>query len=115
LTESHNATESHDLHRNRRKPLDVFFSRQSIERIEGMIADEIKAVDNRFSALKGTRQVMNLEYAYASITGDIIGQICSEESISLVNGPDFSSHWYNLIFTCISQAPLFLHIPWVVE
>jgi len=52
--ELHNATESHDLHRNRRKPLDVFFSRQSIERIEGMIADEIKVVDNRFSALKGT-------------------------------------------------------------
>jgi len=113
--ESHNATESHDLYRNRRKPLDVFLSQQSIQRIEGMIADEIKAVKKRLSALKGTGQVMNLEYAYASITGDIIGQICSEESISLVNGPDFSSHWYNLIFTCISQAPLFLHIPWVVE
>ncbi|KAK3389367.1 putative cytochrome P450 [Podospora didyma] len=115
VNDSHNATVDHDLHRSRRKPLDVFFSRQSIERIESMIAHEVRLLDEQFTALKGTNTVVNLEHAFASITGDIIGQICSEQPISLVTGPEFSPHWYNLIYTCIAQTPLFMHFPWVVE
>jgi len=74
--------------------MDLFFSRQSIERIEPMVAEEIKLLDDRLMELRGTGTVVNLEHAYAAITGDIIGQICSEKHVSLVQGEDFSPQWY---------------------
>jgi len=94
FSESHNATPNHDLHRMRRKPMDLFFSRQSIERIEPMVAEEIKLLDDRLMELGGTGTVVNLEHAYAAITGDIIGQICSETHVSLVQEENFSPQWY---------------------
>lgn len=114
--------------------MDLFFSRQSIERIEPMVAEEIKLLDDRLTALKGTGTVVNLEHAYAAITGDIIGQICSEKHVSLVQGEDFSPQWYvvrvmwrvsvvwltwlcryTLIYTVISQSPYLLHFNWIVK
>lgn len=143
VTDSHNASESHDLHRLRRKPLDLFFSRQNIERMESMIVREATMMDDRFTSLRGTKTVINLEHVFAAVTGDIIAEVCTDEPISLLQDPEFSPHWfvpgrcavlghllidlkrrgtnlqpclrYQMIYKCLSVSPLFLHFSWLVN
>jgi len=86
-------TEDHDLHRIRRKPLDPFFSRKAVQSYESMIIDELKLLDGRFQAMKGTGTIVNMEHVYAAVIGDLIGSVTLVDPSSLVMDPDFSPDW----------------------
>lgn len=64
LTDSHLLTIPHDLHRQRRKPLEPVFSRSGIRRFEPMLAEFIKKLVCRFDALKGTASIVRLDHAF---------------------------------------------------
>jgi cytochrome P450 len=55
-------TENHDLHRRRRKPLEPFFSRLGITRMEEMIISEAKLLSDRLEAMKGSKTVIRLDH-----------------------------------------------------
>lgn len=90
---SHFLTTDHDLHRQRRKPLEPFFSRLGIARLEPTIAELVGKLVGRFEALKGTRTVIRLDHAFTAFSGDIIGGLCCEQRNDFLDDPHFSPQW----------------------
>jgi len=73
--------------------MELFFTRQSVENVEPMVIDEVKRLDEYFLSLKGTGNVASLEHVFAALTGNIIGQIVSEQPVRMVTETDFAPFW----------------------
>ncbi|KAL4946987.1 putative cytochrome P450 [Aspergillus filifer] len=86
---SHHMTQNHELHRRGRKPLEPFFSRLSIDRIEQTIIEEVNMLNERILGLSGSGRVIRLDHVFSAFTGDVIGRICSETPPNLIQGEDF--------------------------
>ncbi|KAK2590015.1 hypothetical protein QQS21_012303 [Conoideocrella luteorostrata] len=111
---SHAVSEDHDLHRVRRKPLDQFFSRRRVQSYEHDIIEELKLLEDRFFAIRGTRTIINMEHVYAAITGDIIGKISVMTSPSLVSDPAFSPDWHSTLSKFFAQISLYTQFTFLV-
>lgn len=125
-------TENHALHRRRRKPLEPYFSRQGIERIEPTIVDEAKLLSERLEEKKGTKEIIRLDHVFSAFAGDVVGRICAETPPDMMKHPDFGADWcvscpkaadgvvltvtrrHNLIEGIVGQLLLFMHIPELV-
>lgn len=93
---SHLLTTDHNLHRKRRKPLEPFFSRMGIGRLQGMIADVTLHLENRLRNLEGKNQVIRLDHALSAFSGDIIGRICLgnvDPAEEFLADPSFAPDW----------------------
>ncbi|DAA75510.1 TPA_exp: Uncharacterized protein A8136_1584 [Trichophyton benhamiae CBS 112371] len=115
---SHLLTVDHDLHRRRRKPLEPFFSRQGIMRLQDMLAEVALKLESRIRALEGTNTVIRLDHAFSAFSGDIIGKICldsGDDSKTFLSHPTFNPEWYDTIHTIVRSIPLFTAFPWIVQ
>ena len=86
-------TENHELHRLRRKPLEPFFSRQGIDRLESMIIEETRILNDRMESLKGSKSIIRLDHVFSAFAGDVIGKICCEQPPSMMLQPEFGKEW----------------------
>ena len=113
---SHLATVGHDLHRKRRKPLDPYFSRSGVNKLEYLVADLTeKLVVDRFQSLKGTGSVVRLDHAFTAYSGDVVSAICIDDPPLLSTAPDFSPGWFNLFHQGVTSLPLFMGLPWIIQ
>ncbi|KAL4932039.1 cytochrome P450 [Aspergillus undulatus] len=112
---SHVMTQNHDLHRRRRKPLEPFFSRLGIDRIEHFIIEETKLLDDRLQSLAGSGIIVRLDHLFSAFAGDVIGRICAESEPDLIKRGDFGEEWHNLIEGFGRQLLLFMHIPQLIS
>jgi hypothetical protein len=79
----------------RRKPLDPFFSRQTVQKYEEMIVEEVSLIENKIASYKGTGKPITMDYVSAAMTGDLIVKICLANPPSFVDEEDFAPDWYN--------------------
>lgn len=114
---SHLLTADHDLHRRRRKPLEPFFSRMGISRLQPMLAEVALHLETRIRDLKGSGKVIRLDHAFSAFSGDIIGRICLDDGSGarFLDDPDFSPEWYDVINSIVRSIPLFTGFPWFVR
>ncbi|KAJ9216495.1 hypothetical protein DTO166G4_2083 [Paecilomyces variotii] len=113
---SHLATIEHDLHRKRRKPLDPYFSRAGVTRLEPMVAELCeKLIIERFGSFRGTGKVVRLDHAFTAFSGDVINRLCIDDPPNLVDDPEFSPAWFNLFHSGIVSLPLFMGLPWLIH
>lgn len=89
----------HDLHRRRRKPLEPFFSRLGVVRLQPILAQVVANLVSRFEALKGTHSVVRLDHAFTAFSGDVICKICCVEHDDLLQDPNFAPHWSGVAST----------------
>lgn len=92
--DSHFLSTDHYVHRRRRKPLDPYFSRAGVSRLEPMIWGLTIKLMKRFEALRGTGEVVRLDHAMLAFSADVIARICCDEPTDLVDHPAFGPHWY---------------------
>lgn len=90
---SHLLTTDHDLHRRRRKPLEPFFSRSGVARLQPVLAHVVANLVRPFEALKGTHSVIRLDHAFTAFSGDVICKMCCEEHDDFLQDPNFAPHW----------------------
>ncbi|PVH92548.1 putative benzoate 4-monooxygenase cytochrome P450 [Periconia macrospinosa] len=109
------STRTHDMHQLRRKPLDKFMGLQNIVRLQGMIHEEIRTLDQKISALKNSGKPVRLDCVFTSFTGDIVGRLACGESPSLLEGKDFTPEWYDMIRGAARIIPLLRHFPQLGE
>lgn len=113
---SHLATIGHDLHRKRRKPLDPYFSRAGISKLEPMMQELTeKLVVDRFESFKGTGKVVRLDHAFTAYSGDVISGLCHDDPTTFVDDPEFSPGWFELFHQGIVSLPLFMGLPWLIQ
>lgn len=113
-------TKDHDLHRNRRKPFEPFFSKKSISSSYHILVEVAKKFEARIRRLKGTGHVFRLDHAFACYAGDIVGKVCfgnsaGHEQSDFLDDEDFSPDWYNVLHMMVLQVPLFTAFPWFVQ
>jgi cytochrome P450 len=125
---SHN----HELHRKRRKPIEPYFSRMGVTKVEPLIHDCVAKLVERFAALSGTGQIVRLDHAMLAFSGDVIGALCVESPATLIDEEDFSPHWYTRVsikcsvrdlnmcryelqHSMIKCIPLFTEFPWLIK
>ncbi|KAJ5718130.1 hypothetical protein N7488_003776 [Penicillium malachiteum] len=68
------ASVSADLHRQRRVPINKFFSKSAITNIEPMIQEKIDQLCNHLKTAYKSQRVVNLDSGFAGLTSDIIHQ-----------------------------------------
>ncbi|KKK19852.1 CND11p, partial [Aspergillus ochraceoroseus] len=115
---SHLLTVDHNLHRKRRKPLEPFFSRMGVQKLQPMLAQVAWKFEQRLRALEGQSVVIRLDHACAAFSGDIIAKICLDnvgDGDRFLDHPEFAPDWYNLIYTLVRSIPLFTGLPWIVR
>lgn len=113
---SHIATIHHHLHRRRRKPIEPYFSRQGISKLEPMLGQLTKKlIVDRFEGEKGTGKVVRLDHAFTAYSGDVIQRLCVDEPPNiLLEDPDFSPWWYDMFHLGIIMLPIFMAVPWLI-
>ncbi|KAH8896133.1 putative cytochrome P450 [Thozetella sp. PMI_491] len=111
---SHPVSEDHDLHRIRRKPLDPFFSRRSVQGYEYMIINELKRLESRLSGLRGSGTIINMEHVYAAVIGDLIGAVSLVEAPDLVLDERFSPDWHLTLCRFFKQITLYTHFTFLM-
>ncbi|KAK0614968.1 cytochrome P450 [Bombardia bombarda] len=116
---SHLLTTDHDLHRKRRKPLEPFFSRMGISRLQPMLAEVALHLETRIRDLEGANKVIRLDHAFSAFSGDIIGRIClnsnGKTGDRFLDDPNFAPEWYHVIHAIVRSIPLFTGFPWLVQ
>ncbi|KAL4757590.1 cytochrome P450 [Aspergillus foveolatus] len=101
-------TVGHELHRLRYKPLDPFFSRMGIDRLEPLIIEEAKLLNDRLQNYSGSGRVLRLVDVFSAFAVDMITQICSEGGPAMMNKPDFGKDWNQLLLAGIQRLPLLI-------
>ncbi|KAK6843849.1 hypothetical protein PG989_007750 [Apiospora arundinis] len=88
-------TVPHDLHRQRRAALNPFFGKHAIARnMEPLIRDLLhRQLLPRFEALKETGEPLDVLWAYAALTTDIITKYAFDTSYGCVDDPDWRREW----------------------
>ncbi|KAL1598668.1 hypothetical protein SLS60_007808 [Paraconiothyrium brasiliense] len=112
---THFLSTSHDLHRRRRKPLEPFFSRAGVTRLEPMVGEVAKRFVRRLDSYQGTDQVIRLDHAYVALAADVVGKICFESNSNMIDEPNFGVEWYNLLHNFIHSLPLVMAFPQMIK
>jgi hypothetical protein len=86
-------TSDHDLHQLRRRPLEKYFSRQSVTQAEAVIHDKTRVLDQRLRELQGTGSFVRLDCAYSAYLGDITMELTVGEASRMLEEPDFAPEW----------------------
>jgi cytochrome P450 len=103
---SHFATLDHDLHRIRRAPLNPFFSKQKIAKLEPVIQRQIDKLCERIEGFategededgKQVVNVLNVRYAYAAFTMDVATEYAMAKSTGNLDHPDFNPAFQNML------------------
>ncbi|KAI0399779.1 cytochrome P450 [Xylaria palmicola] len=113
----HLLTVDHDLHRARRKPIEPFFSRMGVSRLQDMLAEVALHLETRLRGYAGTGEVVRLDHAFTAYTGDIIGRMCldtDDPSDRFLSKEDFSADWFWVMHMIIRSVPLFSAFPWII-
>ncbi|KAL4884660.1 putative cytochrome P450 [Aspergillus karnatakaensis] len=104
-------TQNHEQHRRHRKLLEPFFSRQGIDRIESVLAEEAKLLDNHLKDLKGSGKVIRLDYVFSAFAGDVVERICCDNPQLKINHPEFGKAWQVLLEDNMRPLLLLMHYP----
>ncbi|KAI0969500.1 cytochrome P450 [Xylaria arbuscula] len=114
----HLLTVDHDLHRARRKPLEPYFSRMGVSRLQSMLAEVALHLETRFRELAGTGKVVRLDHAFTAYTGDIIRRMCldsDDPGDRFLSREDFSADWFCVMQMIVRSVPLFSGFPWIIR
>ncbi|KAI0103057.1 cytochrome P450 [Nemania sp. FL0031] len=114
----HLLTVEHDMHRARRKPLEPYFSKMGVSRLQSMLAEVALHLETRLRQYTGTGEVIRLDHAFTAYTGDIIGRMCldtDDPGDRFLSKDDFSADWSWIMQMIIRSVPLFSGFPWIIR
>lgn len=77
------STVNHDLHRARRAPLNRFFSRQQMLKLEGEVFDFAQMTANKMLGFAG-KEIFDVKEAFNCFTADVMSQYAFGESMGFV-------------------------------
>lgn len=91
------ATVSHELHRVRRSALNPYFSKRSIAEYAPVVQSVVDKFCTRLDDATRSGVLVNLKYAYAAMTTDVINEYCFSRTYDAVLTPDFNTGFYESI------------------
>lgn len=62
--------------------------------MEPLIYQTVVKLVKRFKCIEGTGRIIRLDHAMLAFSGDVIGQVCVEDSAQLLDDEEFSPSWW---------------------
>jgi cytochrome P450 len=87
-------TEHHELHRRRRAPLNPFFSKQSIRRLEPVLHRCLEKILGRLARNAESGEPMKMNMLFNATTSDIISDYCFGESYNNLDKEDLNEPYF---------------------
>jgi len=109
-------TISHELHSERRKPLEPFFSRRTVEeRLEPMITNMALQLRERLKQKQGTGAVLSPGHMIVAFSTDVAAKHVLGETLGLFEDDNYSPYWAETINTWIRYCPIGVTFPWAIR
>lgn len=112
-TKSVGITIPHELHRMRRAPLNAFFSKASIRRLEPMIRDIVVRLLNRMNLCGKSGEIMSMNLVYKALTADIITRYCFGISTNYMDREDYNRGCFEAIDSVAEYVHWMVHVGWL--
>ncbi|KIW89319.1 uncharacterized protein Z519_10173 [Cladophialophora bantiana CBS 173.52] len=111
---SHFGSVPHSLHRMRRAPLNPFFSKKAVARLEPMIRSVVEKLCARLAGFQQTKEPVNLRYAFAALTMDVITDYAFANCYNCLDEPDFAPVWPEAVDSVSEQSHVNKQFPWLL-
>ncbi|KAK5729466.1 hypothetical protein LTR17_011886 [Elasticomyces elasticus] len=105
-------TPGFELHRQRRKAFDPYFSRASVLRLEALIASLVDKMCTRVEELKGRDTPFSMSTMYRCLTTDIISDYCFSQPFDLLDDPQGNEKHMDAFLGVFKILFLTRQIPW---
>jgi hypothetical protein len=99
----------------RRQPLNPYFSKQSVTKLEPAIRAVVENLCRRLREFRELKEPVNIGHAYAALTLDIITEYCFAKSYGCVDGPAFAPEWPTAIDATSKQSALNKQFPSILK
>jgi cytochrome P450 len=109
------STIDHQHHRLRRAPLNPFFSKQSILRLEPTISSMVEKLCSRIDEFKRSGQPMPLKLAYACLSTDIVHLYAFNIFSNHLDSQDFAPKWNDTIASIGKVSNFMKQCPWLYK
>ena len=113
-SESMFGTVPHDHHRLRRVPLNPYFSKQSVTRLEPLIRGTIEKLCGRFEELRKSGELFEIGRAYTALTTDIITTYSFSKTYGCIDDPNWKHEWPDAMFQGSKSCHLNKQFKWVL-
>lgn len=104
-------TAGHKLYKLRRSAFSKFFSSAYLPRLEPIIRSLVDSMVSKITDQLHAGDIVNLDYAHAVLTRDIITEYCFSSSRHCLEQPDFASHYYDWAQLHCTFPPLMKQFP----
>lgn len=105
----------HDLHRKRRAALNPFFSKRNIQQLEPMIMEKVNRLLDRLGKAFVEGEVVNLSYATAALTMDVISSYALGADVGNLKRADWGKDWLDA-FRLVGQfRPIGRQFKWFIN
>ena len=111
---SHFGTVPHHQHRMRRAPLNPFFSKQAVAKLEPMIGTVVEKLSERLRGFQQTKEPVNLRHAFAALTMDVVVEYAFAKSYNCLDEPDFAPIWPEAVDSISEQSHINKQCPWLL-
>ena len=109
--ESTATTLDHDHHRQRRKALDPYFSKNMVTKLEPAIQVTVQRLHERLQGLKGSKTPINLFEVYGAVASDVITAYCFGSSWGSLEKDDYNADISRVHMFFTKLMPIFRLFP----
>jgi len=103
------------LHRLRRAPLNPFFSKQRVTKLQGLVWDLSDKLCARFEEYRGTGKPVLIRSAYSCLSTDTITTYAFDRCWNLLDDKEFAP-WWNKSVAALAESGLYMrHVPWLIR
>ncbi|KAJ5822443.1 hypothetical protein N7447_004783 [Penicillium robsamsonii] len=108
-------TVDHDVHRVRRAALSPFFSKRSIQALEGRVVEKIDILIDRIAEARKTGENVNLLFAAGALTMDVISAYAFGKDWNKLGEPDWAEEELEGYAKMAQMGPFARQFPWVAK
>ena len=91
------ATIDHDLHRVRRAAMSKIFSKESVRRLEPLVAERMKKLFDRFKGFQASGEPINLLPMFGAFTNDLVSEFTFGLSSDWLEAPSFNQPFFDTV------------------
>ncbi|CZT46526.1 related to trichodiene oxygenase cytochrome P450 [Rhynchosporium secalis] len=107
-------TRYHEVHRRRRAPLNPFFSKKNVRKLEPVLQRTLQKVLERLDRSSKSGEVMVTNTLYSAATSDIISDHCFGESSNNLDKEDLSKPYFSAFHDAGKGFHFITWNPWFV-
>ena len=106
----------HNLHRIRRAPLNKFFSKASVTRLEPLIQSTVDKLCKRLREFQDGKKLVTISLAYACFTNDVVSEYAFSKSYNYIeNSPDFHTDIHDAMENVGEMSHILKQVPWLIS